>query len=120
MLHTNQNETIRVLDGKFLDSNGKIDISYFTGEVKNYVINCSSTEYLYHWLVDDRRHPIHSIAWQALTECVDMELKYDGLRCTSAHLKKWFEIHGLDYKEVLKPLITQLTDEREEYMEENE
>ena len=36
MMKTNQSATINVLDGKFVDYKGKIDIDYFTGEVVNY------------------------------------------------------------------------------------
>lgn len=119
-MRTNQNATINVLDGKFVDCKGKIDIDYFTDEVVNYAINYSRTEYLYHKLVDNRRSPVHSIAWKALTECVNEELRCDGLQCTSAQLKKWFTIHGYDYKEVMKPTITKLTEEREEMLLEKE
>lgn len=120
MMKTNQSATINVLDGKFVDYKGKIDIDYFTGEVVNYTTNVSRTEYLYHKLVDNRRSPVHSIAWQALTECVNEELRNDGLQCTSAQLKKWFTIHGYDYKEVMKPAIAKLTEEREEMLLEKE
>lgn len=118
-MRTNQNATINVLDGKFIDYQGKIDTVYFLGEIKNYVTDCSNTLYLYHKLIDNRRSPIHSIVWQALTECVNMELESDNLQCTSAQLKKWFAIHGYDYKEVMKPLINELSKEREEILSEN-
>ena len=36
MMRTNQSATINVLDGKFVDYKGEIDIDYFTGEVVNY------------------------------------------------------------------------------------
>ena len=120
IMRTNQSATINVLDGKFLDYEGKIDIDYFTGEVVNYATNVSRTLYLYEKLVNNRKSPVHSIAWQALTECVNEELRCDGLQCTSAQLKKWFTIHGYDYKEAMKPVITKLTEEREEMLAENE
>ena len=119
-MKTNQKATINVLNGKFVSYNGKVDIDYFLGEIKNYVINCSQTEYLYHQLIADRRVPVHSIVWKALKECVNMELKWDGLQCTSKHLKKWFQDHGLEYKEALKPLINELSQEREEMITEKE
>lgn len=119
-MKTNIRTTISVLDGKFLGYKGKVDDSYMCSEIKNYVINCCDTEYLYHRLVDNRRTPVHSIAWSALMECVNAELKIDNLICTSQQIKKWFTMHNLDYKKVLAPLISQLTEEREEMLAEKE
>ena len=120
MMKTNMNVTINVLNGKFEDYNGNVDIDYMCGEIENYVTNCCTTEYLYHKLIDNRRSPIHSIAWSGLIECVNEELKSDNLQCTSTQLKKWFALHGLDYKEALKPVIAKLSEEREEMLSERE
>lgn len=117
-MRTRQAATIAVLDGKFLDYKGNVDIPYMCSEIENYVTNCSATEYLYHKLVDNRRAPVHSIVWAGLMECINAELKYDDLCCVSRQIKKWFVMHGLDYKEVLAPLVRQLTTEREEVLAE--
>lgn len=117
MLKERINKTHEYLDGHFATSEGNVDLGYLLDSVRCWIDN---TEHLINAVSENRRKPIPGIVWSGLLELCDQELKYDGYKASSYHLKKWFEKYGLDYKEVLQPLVEQYTEEREIAIKERE
>lgn len=113
-LHENIMKTHEYLDSHFqTSSNGTltINIDYLLDSIK---ITLDNTRYLIEAVTANRCTKIESLVYSAILELCDMELKFDGFKSSSYHIKKWFEKYNLDYKEVLKPLIEAYKEEREE------
>lgn len=116
-LRTNQSATMNYLNGHFEDYNSNVNLEYLNDSIEMIIDN---TQWIREKLVSNRRSPIHSIVWCGLMELCDMELRDEGYKCSSAHLKKWLASHNLDYKTCFNGLIERLTEEREEMLSEKE
>lgn len=113
-LTANITVTHNYLDSHFQTiENGHVIINteYLLDSIKIVIDN---TENLINRVTADRRTKIHSIVFSGLLELCNMELKYDGHIATSYHIKEWFNKYGVDYKEILDPLVEEYTEEREE------
>lgn len=116
-LRTNQSATMNYLNRHFEDYNDNVNLEYLNDSIEMVIDN---TKWIYEKLVSNRRSPIHSVVWCGLMELCDRELRNEGYKCSSAHLKKWLASHGLDYKTCFNGLIERLTEEREEMLSEKE
>lgn len=113
-LRENIDATINYLDGHFQTiENGVLAINedYLRDSIELVIDN---TERLISAVKANRRTKVEALVWGALIELCDMELKHDGFRASSYHLKKWFAKYGKDYKVVLAPLVETYRKEREE------
>lgn len=87
------------------------DIEYLTDQV---LITIRNTEWL-NSEIANKRKPIHSLVWSALLEIVRFDL---GEPLSSAQLQAGFKALGLDFKEVLKPVVERIEEERQDALEE--
>lgn len=117
MLKERINKTHEYLDGHFVTSEGNLDLGYLLDSIRFWVDN---TEELINAVSENRRRPIRGIVWAGLIGLCDQELKFDGYKASSYHLKKWFEKYGLDYKVAIAPLVSQYEEERENAIKERE
>lgn len=107
-------ETENYLDSHFQTiENGQftINVEYLLDAIKIVIDN---TEYLINKVTSDRRTKIHSIVFSGILELCNIELKHSEHIATSYHIKDWFKGYGMNYKEILKPLIEEYTEERKE------
>lgn len=88
------------------------DIEYLTDQV---LITIRNTEWL-NSEIANKRKPIHSLVWSALLEIVRFDL---GEPLSSAQLQAGFKALGLDFKEVLKPVVERIEEERQDALEES-
>ena len=113
-------KTHAYLDGHFQTcENGNliIDTEYFLDSLRICIDN---TSWIIRKISDNRRSPIHSCVWSGILELCDMELKHDGYKASNYHIKKWFEKYNINYEELLKPLIKEYSEYREECISEQE
>ena len=102
------------LDGHFQtteNGNLTINIPYFLDSVGLAIDN---TKWINEAILRDRRTKIEGLVFAGIIELCNMELKHDGFKASNYHIKKWFEKYGLDYKEVLAPLVKENKEYREE------
>lgn len=84
---------------KYFNEDGTIeDIEYF---IDSIMLTIQNTEYLYKWAKDSQRKS-HTIAYEGLIETLKVDT---GENITSIQLKAAFKSLGVDFKEVLKPLV---------------
>ena len=84
---------------KYFNEDGTIeDIEYF---IDSIMLTIQNTEYLYKWAKDSQRKS-HTIAYEGLIETLKVDT---GENITSVQLKAAFKSLGVDFKEVLKPLV---------------
>ena len=113
-LRENIEATINYLDSHFQTiENGALTINeeYLRDSIELVVDN---TQHLINAVTANRRSKVEALVWDGLLELCDLELKHDGFRASSYHLKKWFAKYGKDYKVVLAPLVEAYKREREE------
>ena len=108
-MKTNINATISTLNSFYLSTGEKINADYLCDSIVNWAMN---TQSIYNSLLNNRQK-ITSVVWMALTDLANDHLKFDGLQCTSAHLKKWLNTYGEGY-DTLAQAIEELQKEREE------
>lgn len=108
-MKTNINATINTLNGYYLSTGEKINTEYLCDSLVMWAMN---TQSIYNSLVNGRQK-ITSVVWMALTDLTNDHLKFDGLQCTSEHLKKWLNTYGDGY-DTLNQAIKELQQEREE------
>ena len=100
------------LQADFADSDGKVDPVYLSDQVELWLMN---TRKLYDQMFNNRRKS-YSVAYEAMLDLFqDIADRYDtGVRVTSEMAKRWLSKNGMDYKEVLKPVIARVEEEKEE------
>lgn len=105
------------LQSDFADSDGKVDPVYLSDQVELWLMN---TKKLYDQMFNNRRKP-YSVAYEAMLDLFqDVADRYDtGVRVTSEMAKRWLSKNGMDYKEVLKPVIARVEEEKEEHRNES-
>lgn len=111
-MKTNMNITINTLNGHYLSTGEKINAEYLCDSVVMWAMN---TQSIYNSLVNGRQK-IHSVVWMALTDLANDHLRFDGVQCTSTHLKKWLDTYGNGY-DTLSQAIEELQEAREEATE---
>ena len=102
-----------ILDSHYKDDyNGKVDSNYVSDSVDMWLMN---TKKLYDGIFNKRRQA-HSVAYEAMLDLFQSHIKDEGERITitSAMAQQWFKRNGLDYKEVLKPVVDRVNEERSE------
>lgn len=91
---------------KYFNEDGTIeDMDYFVDSV---MLTIQNTEYLYKWAKDSQRKS-HTIAYEGLIETLKVDT---GESITSVQLKAAFKSLGVNFKEVLKPLVDAVDDWR--------
>lgn len=103
--------SVKALNELFI-IDGKVDVEYMIDQVRIYIINIES---IYKKIYTSSS--TQGIIWQALLYIVDEKIKdiyypVDNYYCNSDHLKKWFKLNNLNYKEVFKDLVNELTSKR--------
>lgn len=103
----------RALDEDFKDGwSGKVDPVYVSDQIELWLMNdkpCYDN-------IFNNRMKAHSVAYSAMLSLFqDVVDRYDvKVRVTSEMAKQWLKRNGMDYKEVLKPVISRVEEEREE------
>ena len=100
------------LQADFADSDGTVDPVYLSDQVELWLMN---TKKIYDQMFNNRRKS-YSVAYEAMLDLFqDVADRYDtGVRVTSEMAKRWLSKNGMDYKEVLKPVIAKIDEEKEE------
>lgn len=93
--------------------NGKIDVDWLNNDIE---LNIYNTKYLYDMAINPRRQA-HTVAFTGLIETLNNRISSDNL--TSQQVKAGFSKLGLDYKEVLKPVVEYIEERRQEDLEES-
>lgn len=93
--------------------NGKIDVEWLNNDIE---LNIYNTKYLYDMAINPRRQA-HTVAFTGLIETLNNRIGNDNL--TGQQVKAGFSKLGLDYKEVLKPVVEYIEERRQEDLEEN-
>lgn len=100
-----------ILDELYVEDN-KIITNYLTDNVDLYLFN---TEKLYNEIKNKRRKS-YSIAYEAMLELfqinVDDYLDGNKIRVTSDMIKRWFTKYNVDFKDILKPIVEKIDEER--------
>lgn len=121
VLEVNKGYSSKVYDAltsDFADSDGYVDADYISDQVELWLMN---TRKLYDEIFNGRRKP-HVVAYEAMLSLFqDVARRYDtGVRITSEMAKQWLKRNGLNYVEVLEPVIARINEERDERKAENE
>ena len=100
------------LQSDFADSDGTVDPVYLSDQVELWLMN---TRKLYDQMFNNRRKS-YSVAYEAMLDLFqDVADRYDAnVRVTSEMAKRWLSKNGMDFKEVLKPVIARIEEEKEE------
>lgn len=107
----------QAMDENFADDRGNVDVEYLVDSVNLLLDN---TQELYKEMFNMRRKA-HSVAWDALWYLFQETAEWyevKNVRVTSEMMKQWFKRHGLNYVDVLKPVVEKIEEEREEYKRE--
>lgn len=102
------NSVEKVKDGllKFFEEDGTLkDQEYF---IDSIMLTIQNTEYLYKWAMDTQRRT-HTIVYEGLIELLKEEI---GEPVTSPQLKSAFKSLGVNFKEVLKPVVDEVDEWR--------
>lgn len=103
-----------VLDEIYVDENGNLYDDYLADSVDIYLFN---TRRLYDEIKNTRRKS-YSIAYEAMLDLfqtnVNDNLYPKKVYITSDMVKRWFAKHGADFKEILKPVVEKIDEERKE------
>lgn len=103
----------QALDEDFMDGwSKKVDPVYVSDQVELWLMNdkpCYDN-------IFNTRMKAHSVAYAAMLSLFqDVVDRYDvKVRVTSEMAKQWLKRNGMDYKEVLKPVVARVEEEREE------
>ena len=107
-----------VLDDLYVD-NGKIIEDYLVDNIDLFLFN---THELYNEIKNKRRKS-YSIAYEAMLELfqinVDDYLDGNKVRVTSDMIKRWFSKYGVDFKQLLVPIIEKIDKKRADIFGEN-
>lgn len=101
------------LDDLYVE-NGKIIEDYLIDSIDIWLFN---TEKLYNE-IKNRRRKSYSIAYEAMLDLfqsnVNDYLEKGSVRVTSDMVKRWFNKYGVDFKQLLVPIVEKIDEEREE------
>lgn len=103
----------QALDDTYVSEwDNKVDPDYIRDNVELFIWNDRPT---YEEIFNTRRKP-HSVAYEGLLKLFqgnvnDYEVK---VRVTSDMVKRWLKKHGIDYVELLKPIVDRIEEERAE------
>ena len=103
----------QALDSDFRDGwSGKVDPVYVSDQVELWLMNdkpCYDN-------IFNTRMKAHSVAYAAMLSLFqDVVDRYDvKVRVTSEMAKQWLKRNGMNYIEVLKPVVSRVEEEREE------
>lgn len=94
---------------RYFDNNGQLDEEYFTDNVK---LTLDNTERLVNNIKNNRVKP-YVPAYEAMLEM----FRIDGHELSSRQVQAGFKKLGLDYKEILKPVVNYVNEKRKEEKE---
>lgn len=107
-----------VLDDLYVE-NGKIIENYLVDNIDIWLFN---TRKLYDEIKNKRRKS-YSIAYEAMLDLfqtnADDNLYPKKVRVTSDMVKRWFSKYGVDFKQVLVPIVEKIDEAREEMFTES-
>ena len=97
----------QAMDENFADDRGNVDVEYLVESVNLLLDN---TQELYNEMFNMRRKA-HSVAWDGLWYLFQETAEWyevKNVRVTSEMMKQWFKRHGLNYVDVLKPVVEKI------------
>lgn len=101
-----------VLDELYVDESGNIYEDYLADNVDIWLYN---TRKLYDQIWNTRRKS-YSVAYEAMLDLfqtnVNDELYPKKVYITSDMVKRWFTKHNADFKEILKPVVEKIEEDR--------
>ena len=107
-----------VLDDLYVE-NGKIIEDYLVDSIDIWLFN---TRKLYDEIKNKSRKS-YSIAYEAMLDLFQTNandnLYPKKIRVTSEMVKRWFSKYGADFKEILKPVVAKIDEDREELINES-
>ena len=109
----------QVLDGHYLSSSGGILESTIQDEVWEKVKEKYSSE------ITNKRRTVTAIVWQALIDVINYYGNEEfgrgyGWKMDQKAVQRWFKRNGVDYKEVLKPVVDSVEELRKERLTKKE